>query len=129
MLSWIRYSYPPYQGICCSTKTRQEGAHPSAAVLDGVLSLQGHLGKAIANAGGKLTERQAVQKVVQPCLTALADLHAKTLAHGAIVPQNILFSSQEPACKLAGVQPHHFPCIAIQSSTLCLFCPFAIGDI
>jgi len=56
----------------------------------------------IQNEGGKLTERQAVQKVAQPCLTALADLHAKGIAHGALLPHNILFNSQEIACKLAG---------------------------
>ena len=50
-----------------------------------------------------MTERQAVQKMVQPCLTALADLHAKGIAHGAVLPQNILLSSQESTCKLAGV--------------------------
>ena len=50
-----------------------------------------------------MTERQAVQKMVQPCLTALADLHAKGIAHGAVLPQNILHSSQESTCKLAGV--------------------------
>ena len=52
--------------------------------------------------GGKLTERQAVQKVAQPCLTALADLHAKGVAHGAVLPDNVLFNSQEQSCKLAG---------------------------
>ena len=52
-----------------------------------------------------MTERQTVQKMVQPCLTALADLHAKTIAHGAVLPQNILLNSQESTCKLAGVQP------------------------
>lgn len=51
-----------------------------------------------------MTERQAVQKMVQPCLTALADLHAKAIAHGAILPHNILFTSQQSACKLAGMQ-------------------------
>ena len=50
----------------------------------------------------KLTERKAVQQVVQPCLTAMADLQSKSLAHGAIVPHNILFNSQEATCKLAG---------------------------
>ncbi|KAL3158083.1 hypothetical protein ABBQ32_011687 [Trebouxia sp. C0010 RCD-2024] len=64
---------------------------------------QGNLQTQIADEGGKLTERQAVQKLVQPCLTALADLHAKALAHGAILPQNILFTSQESTCKLAGL--------------------------
>jgi len=58
----------------------------------------------IESEGGKLTERQAVQKVAQPCLTALADLHAKGIAHGALLPHNILFNSQETACKLAGEQ-------------------------
>jgi len=58
----------------------------------------------IESEGGKLTERQAVQKVAQPCLTALADLHAKGIAHGALLPYNILFNSQEIACKLAGEQ-------------------------
>ncbi|DBA84289.1 TPA: hypothetical protein ACH3X2_006343 [Trebouxia sp. C0005] len=57
----------------------------------------------IESEGGKLTERQAVQKVAQPCLTALADLHAKGIAHGALLPHNILFNSQETACKLAGL--------------------------
>ena len=57
----------------------------------------------MANEGGKLTERQAVQKVVQPCLTALADLHAKDIAHGAILPENILLDGQESTCKVAGV--------------------------
>ena len=51
-----------------------------------------------------MTERRAVQKMVQPCLTALADLHVKAIAHGAILPQNILFTSQESPCKLAGMQ-------------------------
>ena len=42
--------------------------------------------------------------MVQPCLTALADLHAKVIAHGAVLPHNILLSSQEPTCKLSGVR-------------------------
>jgi len=58
----------------------------------------------VESEGGKLTERQAVQKVAQPCLTALADLHAKGIAHGALLPHNILFNSQEIPCKLAGEQ-------------------------
>ena len=68
-------------------------------------TFQGNLNKQIADEGGKMTERQAVQKVVQPCLTALAELHAKSIAHGAILPHNILFTSLESTCKLAGMQP------------------------
>ena len=64
--------------------------------------LQANLVAEMQAEGGKLTERQAVQKVAQPCLTALADLHAKGLPHGAILPQNVLFSSQDQSCKLAG---------------------------
>lgn len=66
------------------------------------MPFQADLTAEIQNQGGKLTERQAVQKVAQPCLTALADLHAKGIAHGALLPHNILFSSSEPTCKLAG---------------------------
>jgi len=67
----------------------------------------------IESEGGKLTERQAVQKVAQPCLTALADLHVKGIAHGALLPHNILFNSQETACKLAGEQFMSMCCMDI----------------
>lgn len=69
-----------------------------------VVSCQADLTAAIQVEGGKLTERQAVQKVAQPCVIALADLHAKGIAHGALLPHNILFSAVEPTCKLAGEQ-------------------------
>ena len=49
-----------------------------------------------------MTERKAVQQIVQPYLRAMADLHSKGIAHGAIVPHNILFDSQDMTCKLAG---------------------------
>ena len=65
-------------------------------------TLQANLTAEMQAEGGNLTERQAVQKLAQPCLTALADLHAKGISHGAILPDNMLFSSQEQSGKLAG---------------------------
>lgn len=52
--------------------------------------------------GGKLTERKAVQKVVQPFLTALADLQSIGISHGAIVPHNMVYGTGDLVCKLAG---------------------------
>lgn len=77
-------------------------AHPVCKLA--VVSCQADLTAAIQIEGGKLTERQAVQKVAQPCVTALADLHAKGIAHGALLPHNILFKASEPICELAGEQ-------------------------
>lgn len=67
------------------------------------MCIQVDLESDIKSEGGKFTERKAVQKVVQPCLTALADLHAIGIKHGAIAPHSIVYSSQEPLCKLSGV--------------------------
>ena len=66
--------------------------------------VQSGLTKETVNEGGKLTERQAVQKVIQPCLTALADLHAQAIVHGTILPQNVLFNRQTATCMLAGMR-------------------------
>lgn len=64
--------------------------------------IQMDLASDIKSEGGKLTERKAVQKVVQPCLTALADLHAIGMSHGAIAPHSIVYSNEDATCKLAG---------------------------
>ena len=66
----------------------------------------------IKSEGGKLTERKAVQKIVQPCLTALADLHAIGVSHGAIAPHSIVYSDEDATCKLAGKYHIHLPWLA-----------------
>ena len=95
LLSWTRYGFVVHLLVV----TPVEAVFPQTSAR----TSQGNLAKYQAYEGGKITERQAVQKMVQPCLTALADLHAKVIAHGAVLPQNILLNSQESTCKLAGV--------------------------
>jgi serine/threonine protein kinase len=43
--------------------------------------------------GGRLSERVAVQLVLEPFLRVLQHLHARGIAHRDIKPENILFSS------------------------------------
>ncbi|WIA38942.1 hypothetical protein OEZ86_005095 [Tetradesmus obliquus] len=53
----------------------------------------GTLIEAIANAGGKLPERQVAIKVALPALTALAQLHGTGLVHRDIKPEHLLIDN------------------------------------
>lgn len=53
----------------------------------------GTLIEAIANAGGKLPERQVAIKVALPALTALAQLHGTGLVHRGIKPEHLLIDN------------------------------------
>jgi serine/threonine protein kinase len=53
----------------------------------------GTLIEAIANAGGKLPERQVAIKVALPVLTALAQLHATGICHRDIKPEHLMIDN------------------------------------
>ncbi|KAF6261793.1 kinase-like domain-containing protein [Scenedesmus sp. NREL 46B-D3] len=60
----------------------------------------GDLLRALHKAGGRLTEKSAVQMVIQPLLNCLVYLHSKGITHRDIKPENILFDG-EGVLKLA----------------------------
>jgi serine/threonine protein kinase len=53
----------------------------------------GTLIEAIANAGGKLPERQVAIKVALPVLTALAQLHSAGICHRDIKPEHLMIDN------------------------------------
>lgn len=83
--------------LFCSTSSSSSCGTSSAGFLISSLPTLavagGTLIEAIANAGGKLPERQVAIKVALPALTALAQLHGTGLVHRDIKPEHLLIDN------------------------------------